>query len=47
MLYKCFYVLSVIADTMNTHVHDTTKQTPYELVFGQSPRAIFVPDVNF
>ena len=40
-------VLSVIADTMNTQVHDTTKQTPYELVFGQPPRAIFVPDVNF
>ena len=28
---------------MNTQVHDTTKQTPYEL----PPRAIFVPDVNF
>ena len=47
-----FYVVNVImfyviADTMNTQVHDTTKQTPYELVFGQPPRAIFVPDVNF
>ena len=47
-----FYVANVImfyviADTMNTQVHDTTKQTPYELVFGQPPRAIFVPDVNF
>ena len=41
---KCFYALSVIADTMNTQVHDTTKQTPY--VFGQPPRAIFVPVVN-
>ena len=40
-------VLSVVADTMNTQVHDTTKQTPYELVFGQPPRVIFVPDVNF
>ena len=44
-----FYVVNVImfyviADTMNTQVHDTTKQT---LVFGQPPRAIFVPDVNF
>eukprot|EP00731_Ephydatia_muelleri_P025393 Em0017g476a len=29
------------------YVHDTTKQIPYELVFGQPPRAIFVPDVNF
>ncbi|KAL5486382.1 hypothetical protein EMCRGX_G018851 [Ephydatia muelleri] len=36
-----------IVYTMNTQVHDTTKQTPYELVFGQPPRAIFVPDVNF
>ena len=32
---------------MNTQVNDTNKQTPYELVFGQPPRAIFVPDVNF
>ena len=32
---------------MNTQVHDTTKQTPYELVIGQPPRAIVVPDVNF
>ena len=32
---------------MNTDVHDTTKQIPYGLVFGQPPRAIFVPDVNF
>eukprot|EP00731_Ephydatia_muelleri_P029863 Em0021g386a len=36
-----------IVYTMNTQVHDTTKQTPYELVFGQPPRAIVVPDVNF
>ena len=42
-----FIMFCVIADTMNTQVHDTTKQTPYELVFGQPPRAIFVPDVNF
>ena len=41
------YVLSVIADTMNTQVHDTTKQTLYKLVFGQPPKAIFVPDVIF
>ena len=32
---------------MNTLVHDTTKQTPYKLVFGQPPKAFFVPDVNF
>ena len=32
---------------MNTQVDDTTKQTSYELVFDQPPRAIFVPDVNF
>ena len=32
---------------MNTRGHDSTKQTPYELIFGQPPRAIFVPNVNF
>ena len=35
MLFYAVNVLSVIADTMNTQVHDTTKQIPYELVFGQ------------
>ena len=37
-------VLSFHADTQ---AHDTTKQTPYELVFGQPPRAIVVPYVKF
>ena len=31
-------------DTMNTQVHETTKQMPYELVFGQPPRSIIIPD---
>ena len=47
-----FYALNVMVCfifpyAMNTQVHDTTKQTPYELVFGQPPRAIAVPYVNF
>ena len=32
---------------MNTEVHNSTKQTPYELGFGQPPRTIFTPAVNF
>ena len=31
-------------DTMNTQVHETTKSMPYELVFGQPPRSIIIPE---
>jgi len=31
-------------DTLNTQVHETTKHTPYELVFGQPPRSLVIPD---
>ena len=34
-------------DTLNTQVHEATKSTPYELVFGQPPRSLLVPDVGF
>ena len=33
-------------DTLNTQVHETTKQTPYELVFGQPPRSLLIPDTT-
>ena len=35
------------ADIINTQVHEATKHTPYELVFGQPPRSLVVPDVHF
>ena len=28
-------------------MHDATKHTPYELVFGQPPQSLIVPDANF
>ena len=31
-------------DTMNTQVRETTKAMPYELVFGQPPRSIIIPE---
>lgn len=34
-------------DTINTQVHEATKHTPYELVFGQPPRSTVVPGVDF
>ena len=40
-------MLSLLADTLNTQVHDTTKHTPYELVFGQPPWSNIVPDITF
>ena len=33
-------------DTINTQVHETMKTTPYELVFGQPPRTVIVPDAT-
>ena len=32
---------------MNTQTHEATKHTPYELVFGQPPHSILVPDAGF
>ena len=29
---------------MNTQVHETAKQMPYELVSGQPPRSIKIPE---
>ena len=29
---------------MNIQVHETTKAMPYELVFGQPPRSIIIPE---
>ena len=34
-------------DMLNTQVHEATKHTPYELVFGQPPRSLLVPNVTF
>ena len=41
-MYALFYL-----DTLNTQVHEATKHTPYELVFGQPPRSLLVPNVTF
>jgi len=32
---------------LNTQVHEATKHTPYELVFGQPPRSLLVPNATF
>ena len=37
-------LLKSLLDTINTQVHETTKTTPYELVFGQPPRSVIAPD---
>ena len=42
-LYALFFYL----DTINTQVHEATKHTPYELVFGQPPKSLLVPDATF
>ena len=42
-----FDALFLILDTINTQVHEATKHTPYELVFGQPPRSLLVPDPEF
>ena len=33
-------------DTSNSQVHSSTKHTPFELVFGQPPRSVMVPDAR-
>ena len=33
-------------DTINAQVHRPTKHTPFELVFGQPPRSVVVPDAR-
>ena len=33
-------------DTINAQVHSSTKHIPFELVFGQLPRSVVVPDVR-
>lgn len=43
MWYMLFFV-PISSDTINTQVHETMKTTPYELVFGQPPRSVIVPD---
>ena len=43
MVLLCNFLL----DTLNTQVHEATKHTPYELVFGQPPRSLLVPDATF
>lgn len=37
----------LFANTINTQVHEVTKHTLYELVFGQPPRSLTVPDAHF
>ena len=34
----------VYIDTLNTPVHETTKHTTYELVFGQPQRSLVIPE---
>ena len=41
------FMYCILADTLNTQVHEATKQMPYELVFGQSPMSMIVPDPSF
>eukprot|EP00731_Ephydatia_muelleri_P010267 Em0005g853a len=36
-----------IVYTVSSQVHESTKHTPYELVFGQPPRSVVLPDVSF
>eukprot|EP00731_Ephydatia_muelleri_P035403 Em0120g9a len=35
-----------IVYTINAQVHSSTKHTPFELVFGQPPRSVVVPDAR-
>ena len=43
-LTLCSVMFVIHLDTLNTQVHEATKNTPYELVFGQPPRSLLIPD---
>ena len=47
LLRISMYALFFYLDTLYTQVHEATKHTPYELVFGQPPRSLLVPNVTF
>ena len=33
--------------SLNNQVHEATKHTPHDLVFGQPPRSLLLPDATF
>lgn len=39
-----YFFLLIMLDTLNTQVHEATHHTPYEMVFGQPPRSLLLPD---
>ena len=43
-VYVPINVFLCLVDTLNTQVHESTKHTPYELVFGQPPRSLVIRD---
>ena len=43
-VYVLINVFLCLVDTLNTQVHESTKHTPYELVFGQPPRSLVIPN---
>ena len=45
-LYSVYSYNYDYPDTINARVHRPTKHTPFELVFGQPPRSVVVPDAR-
>ena len=45
-LYSVYSYNYDYVDTINAQVHSSTKHTPFELVFGQPPRSVGVPDAR-
>ena len=44
--FVCLLTISFCIDQLNTCVHVTINTTPYEVVFGQPPRATVFPGVS-
>ena len=43
----CHFIKASYTTMLNTQIHEATKHTPYELIFGQPPRSLLVPNVTF
>ena len=42
----CIVIIMIIHIQSMLKVHSSTKHTPFELVFGQPPRSVLVPDAR-
>ena len=45
-VHDCIVIIMIMHIQSMLKVHSSTKHTPFELVFGQPPRSVVVPDAR-